>query len=200
MRVVLQDALSEVTLKEIGKEQSPERVKSPPQKRRAVTRVESAETQDCVSEPQGHEQRDEEEMEELSFIPSTVSKQHWALHMCDNKCRKAGFKFHQLAALVTEEGGAARTINFCKQCYNVMLLKRGERKVTASRWREMIEQKIFRGKMWVALWHGAICAKNVGIFHHQKSMDQISLGRCGKRKGKKGQKLIGNRSRRTKRS
>ena len=34
--------------------------------------VESAETQDCVSEPQGVEERDEEEMEELSFIPSAV--------------------------------------------------------------------------------------------------------------------------------
>ena len=29
-------------------------------------------------------------------------------------------------------------------------LKRCERKVTASRWREMIEQKVFRGKLWVA--------------------------------------------------
>ena len=39
-------------IEEIGQEQSPARVKAPPQKRRAVIRVESAETQDYVSEPQ----------------------------------------------------------------------------------------------------------------------------------------------------
>ena len=79
-------------------------------------------------------------MEELSFIPSAVGEPRSALHMCDNKCREEGFKFYQLAAIVTEEGGAAHTINLCKQCYNVVRLKRCERKVTASRWREMIEQ------------------------------------------------------------
>ena len=53
--------------------------------------------------------------------------------MCDNTRSKEGFKFCQLATIVTQEGGAAHTINLWKQCYNVMRLKRGERKVTASR-------------------------------------------------------------------
>ena len=89
-------------------------------------------------------------MEELSFIPSAVSETRWALHMCDSTCSKEGFKFCQLAAIVIEEGGAAHTINQCKQCYNVMRLKKGERNVTASRWREMIVEKALRGKLWVA--------------------------------------------------
>ena len=42
-------------LEEFGGEQSPTRIKAPPQKRRAVIRVESVETQDYVSEPQGLE-------------------------------------------------------------------------------------------------------------------------------------------------
>ena len=53
----------------IGKEQNAARVKAPPQKRRAVIRVQSAETQEYVSEQQGLEEVDVEEMEELSFIP-----------------------------------------------------------------------------------------------------------------------------------
>ena len=94
-----------------AKEQKPARVKTPPQKRRAVIRVESAETQEYVSEQQGLEEIDVEEMEELSFVPSAVSEARWALHMCDNKCSREGFTFHQLAASVTEGGGAAHTIN-----------------------------------------------------------------------------------------
>ena len=68
-------------------------------------------------------------MEELSFVPSAVSEPRWALHMCDNKCSIEGFKFYQLAVIVTEEGGASRSINLCKPCYIVMRLKGGEREV-----------------------------------------------------------------------
>ena len=42
-----------------------------------------------------------------------------------------------IAAILTQEGGAARTINLCKQCYNVSRLKQGGREVTASNWREI---------------------------------------------------------------
>ena len=64
---------------ETGKQQSPTQVKAPPQKRRAVIRVKSAETQDNESEPQGVEVRDEGEMEELRFIPSAVSEPRWSV-------------------------------------------------------------------------------------------------------------------------
>ena len=85
-------------------------------------------------------------MEELSFIPSAVIDPRRALHICDNKCEVEGFKFYQLVAIVTN-GGKARTINLCKQCYSVERLKQGERRVTASKWREMVEQKAFRGRL-----------------------------------------------------
>ena len=65
---------------------------APPQKRIAVLRVESAETQDCVSAPQWIEEENEEEVEELSFVPSAVSEPRWALHMCDNKCWRRGLQ------------------------------------------------------------------------------------------------------------
>ena len=41
---------------EFGGEQSPARIKAPPQKRRSVVRVESAEAQDYVSRQQGLEE------------------------------------------------------------------------------------------------------------------------------------------------
>ena len=61
-------------IESIEKEQSPARVKPPPQTRRTVIRAESVETQDYVSEPQGLEGIGDEEMEELSFIPSAASR------------------------------------------------------------------------------------------------------------------------------
>ena len=100
---------------EIGEEQSPARSKAPPQKTRAEIRVESAETQDNVSGQQGLEEIDIKEMEGLSFIPSAVSEPRWALYMCDYKCNKEGSTFFQLAAIVTEGGGAAHTVNLRRQ-------------------------------------------------------------------------------------
>ena len=121
---------------------------------------------------------DEEEMEELSFVPSAVSEPRWALHICDNKCREKGFTFFQVAAIVSQEGGAAHTINLSKQCYNERRLKPGEEEVTASKWRALVGQRAFRRKLWAAFWYGTFLAQDVGTFHHQKSVDQIVPGRC----------------------
>ena len=71
----------------------------------------------------------QEEAEEFSFVPSAVSEPQWALHVRANTCREESFKFFQLAAVVTEEGGAARTINSRKQCYNERRLRLGEQAV-----------------------------------------------------------------------
>ena len=70
--------------------------------------------------------------------------------MFDDICRLESFKFLQLAAIVTEDGGAAHAINLCKQCYNERWLKQGEQPVTAVLWREMMEREAFRGKLWKA--------------------------------------------------
>ena len=92
---------------------------------------------------------DDEEVEELSFILGAASEPRWPCTCATTNAIKVS-SFHQLAAIVVEDGGAAHTINVCKHGYNLMRMKRGERKVSASRWREIIEQKNFRGKLWVA--------------------------------------------------
>ena len=61
-------------VQEMGKQQSPAQVKAQPKKRRAVIRVESAETQDYVSEPQGLRERETRRRDGgVSFISSAVS-------------------------------------------------------------------------------------------------------------------------------
>ena len=45
----------------------------------------------------------EEGMDEICAIPSAVSELSLALHMCDDECRKNGFKLIQKAAIVTEK-------------------------------------------------------------------------------------------------
>ena len=84
-------------------------VKAPPKKRKAVVWVESAETQDDVSArpwtsrmEQGMETENEEDMEELSFLPSAVSEPRWALQICANKCRAKGLKFLEISANVSD--------------------------------------------------------------------------------------------------
>ena len=51
-------------------------------------------------------------------MPSAVREPRGAIHWCDNECNEQGFKFHQIAPMVTEEGGEAHTINLCKRCNN----------------------------------------------------------------------------------
>ena len=68
--------------------------------------MKSAETEEHVS---GLEELGQEEIEELSFVPSAVSEPRWVLHMCDNKCREEGFKCFQLAAMSQKEEQLTRT-------------------------------------------------------------------------------------------
>ena len=76
----------------------------------------------------------QEEVEEIGFVPSAVSEPLWALHVCDNECREQGFKYFQLAAIVSEGGGAVHTINLCKQCCNGRRVQQGEQPVKAAPW------------------------------------------------------------------
>ena len=140
-------------------EERPVQAKAPPQKRREVIRVESAETQHNVSAFQLIEEESEQDMEELSFIPNAVSEPRWALHMCDNMCGEEGFKSHQYVAIVTDEGGAVRAINLRKQCFNARRLKQGERRVTASKWTEVVEQMALQGRLWALQPEGLVGAR-----------------------------------------
>ena len=97
-------------LMNLGMNVVPARIKGSPWKRRVVIRVESAETQEYVSEHQGLEEVDVEEMVELNFIPSTVSEELRILHTYDKECSDKGFKFYQLAAVVCQKEQRIRSM------------------------------------------------------------------------------------------
>ena len=59
----------------------------------------------------------EKNLEELSFVPSAVSEPHWALHMCDDKCR---------AKRRSSTLRPAHTIDFCRKCFCESRAKQGE--------------------------------------------------------------------------
>ena len=47
--------------------------------------------------------------DEIGFVPSALSELRGAIHWCDNQCSEHGFRFNQIGAMVTEEGGEAQT-------------------------------------------------------------------------------------------
>ena len=55
------------------------------QKRRAVIRVESEETQDHVRERCTYEDLSQEEVNESGFVPSALSEPRGVIHRCDNQ-------------------------------------------------------------------------------------------------------------------
>ena len=89
-----------------------------------MIRVESEETQDYVREAKSTEQ---EEMEERSFIPSTVSVPQKPLFRCDNQCSEKTLSHWQLASVVVNEGDEAYTANLCQKCFNKHLQEKGEK-------------------------------------------------------------------------
>ena len=89
-----------------------EDVESP---KRKVIRVESEETQDCVREAKS---KDQEEAEELSFVPSAISVPQKLMFRCDSQCSGKTLSFWQLASVVIKEGDESNTTNLCQKCYN----------------------------------------------------------------------------------
>ena len=89
-----------------------EEIKSP---KRKMMRVESEETQDYVKEANS---TDQEEAEELSFVPSAISVPQKLMFRCDNQCSEKTVSFWQLASVVIHEGEESYRTNICQKCYN----------------------------------------------------------------------------------
>ena len=106
----------DVNWKATRKDQSFEcSVENSQKKKRGALRKETAETQDCVS-CQDMEVDDNKSLEEMGFVPSAAGELLRVTHMCDKKGDERGFKFCELAAVVTEEGGTKHTINLHRNC------------------------------------------------------------------------------------
>ena len=123
-------------------ERKVEKKKSP---KRKVILAESEETQDYVGEAKS---TDQEEVEELSFVPSAISVPHKMIVRCDNQCSEKPLSFWQLASVVIKEGEESYTTNSCQRYYNDSLRAKGENPQTNVQWREFAEQKAHRGRLW----------------------------------------------------
>ena len=88
----------------------------------------------------------------------------------------------QIASLVIEESGEARTNNLCQRCDNEKLVFQVKQSLKSKEWREVVERKAHRCRLW---------ARNVGVFHSQKAQVQ---GRYWRTSLKKTQKEIGHMS------
>ena len=80
--------------------------------------VESKATQDYVRKRFTYEDLSQNEVNEIGRVPSALSEPRGATHRRDNQCSEHAFRFNQIGAMVTEEGGEAHAINVCKLCYN----------------------------------------------------------------------------------
>ena len=101
-----------------------------------------------------------------------------ALHRCDTTCRAKGFKFFEIAAPLKQVW--PNTINLCKTCYNERRLQQGEEQVAASKWRALVEQMAFRGKLWAAFGMKQVVRGMWRRFTIKQSLGKIGLGRCRK--------------------
>ena len=104
-----------------------------------MIRRESVETQDCVSY-QDMEMDSDKSLEELGFVQFAVGVTRRVKHTCDKKCNEMGFKFHDLAAVVTEEVDTPHTTNLGRDCYHCRLQEQGETKVRNVVWKDVIRQ------------------------------------------------------------
>ena len=177
--------MSEVGVHEKDTEECEEsfgQVNAPPQRRRAVKRVGvgsdtirgvSASADELLGSENGGGGR----------------AQHWGAELCSEcsqratlgpACGAAGFKFFDIAAVGSKQGGAARTINLCRSCYNESQLKQGEEEVHGVKRRSMIEHKSFRGKLWAAFGVDQFLRGMRERFTIKKSVRQIGLSRCRK--------------------
>ena len=93
-------------------------------KRKAVVRKESADSQESESYQLNDMDVDmNENKEELSFIPSVVSRSagwHEPKFMCDTQCHKDGFKYDDIASVMVEDDGEPPTKHLCKCVDNLM--------------------------------------------------------------------------------
>ena len=126
---------------------------------KAAVEKESAETQEYESCQQNDLEVDRDEgMEESSLVPSAIvdaTGWHKARFMCDNRCKREGFDFFDIAVMLAEDEGRPHTINHCKQWYNLSLAERNEPAVTHARRKVTIGEessrrgaKGFAGRMW----------------------------------------------------
>ena len=90
---------------------------------------------------------DQEECEEISFVPSAISVPQKPLCRCDTQCSVKNLSFWQLASVVIKEGESCTT-NSRQKCFNESRKAKGDEPLTKWQWPEFVEKKAHRGRLW----------------------------------------------------
>ena len=64
------------------------------------------------------------------------------------RCSEKAVRYWQFASVVVEEGGEARTVNLCQQCYHERLVQQGEPRLNSWQVRAVVEKKAHSGRIW----------------------------------------------------
>ena len=88
---------------------------------------------------------DQEEAEELTFVPSAIRVPQKLMFRCDKQCSEKTLSFWQLASMVIQEGEESYTTNICQKFYNDSLKSK-----TLTNWqlRQFAGEKAHRGRFW----------------------------------------------------
>ena len=89
-----------------------------------------------------------EEEKERTFTPSAVSVPLKPLFRCGKQRSEKKPSYWQLASVVLDEGGEAYTTNLRQKCSNKHLQAKGEEPLSNVQWRQVVEKKAYRGRMW----------------------------------------------------
>ena len=67
---------------------------------------------------------------------------------CDKQCSEKSLSYWQLASVMINEGEESYTTNLCQKCFNNVLKAKGEKPLTSVQWRQVVEKKANRGRIW----------------------------------------------------
>ena len=73
---------------------------------------------------------------------------HNEQYIGDNRCSEKALRYMQIALMVKEEGGLARTTNLCQRCYNEKLVQQGKQSLKSKEWKEVLVKMAHRGRLW----------------------------------------------------
>ena len=153
--------------------------------------VESEETQDNLRESLATSQ---EEAGEIGFVPSASGEPRGVCSWCDNRCSEKGLMFLQIASMVIEEDGDARTINLCQRCYNEKLVQQGKQSLKSKDWREVVERQAHRGRLWKIFGSEQFLRGMWEYFNLKRAWARKILAASAHEKTRRNYKVSGNKS------
>ena len=90
-------------------------------------------------------------LEERTFVPSAVSVPLKPLFRCENQCSEKTLSYWQLASVVLNEGDEAYMTNLNRKCFKKHLQAKKVMPLSSAQWRQVVEQRAFRGRMWTVM-------------------------------------------------